>query len=103
MARNKNYKNTKPKTEEEVTIEGQVEGPFDESEVISEPVLGVVSGCSKLNVRKEPKAGSDIVCELEAKTEVMISETESTKDFYRVFTKDGVQGYCMKQYITIIE
>ena len=33
---------------------------------------------------------------------VKIYEDKSTDEWYRVNTKDGVYGYCMKKYISIL-
>jgi uncharacterized protein YgiM (DUF1202 family) len=63
---------------------------------------GVVSNCLKLNVRCEASVDSDVVCEITASTELMIDETNSTKDFYKVYTAAGAEGFCMKKFITIV-
>lgn len=68
---------------------------------IKEIKTGIVVGCDKLNVREKPKADADVVCIVEKNSEVMIDEYESTKDFYRVFTASGIEGFCMKQYISV--
>lgn len=63
--------------------------------------VGIVTGCSKLNVREEPKTDSAIISEISCQAEVMIEETESTEDFYKVCTSFGVEGFCMKKYIVV--
>ena len=63
--------------------------------------IGFVTNCKKLNVRKEPKTDSDIVCEIDYQTELMIDENESTEEFYKVFTAAGIEGFCMKKFIEI--
>ena len=65
------------------------------------PVIGVVTGCNKLNVRKMPKPDAAVVSELVASSEVMIDEDKSTVEFYKVCTASGVEGFCMKKFITI--
>lgn len=69
----------------------------------SEPIEGFVSGCNRLNVRKEPKAGSLVVCTIEKDADVIIDLDESTDTFYKVCTEAGAEGYCMKDYITITQ
>lgn len=64
-------------------------------------LLGNVAGCAKLNVRQKPVADGAIIGTLPVSAEVMIDETESTEDFYKVCTASGMEGYCMKEYITI--
>ena len=62
---------------------------------------GVVSGCDKLNIRKEAIKDSTIVTIINKNAEVVIDPTKSTNDFYKVTTTSGVEGYCMKTYITV--
>ena len=74
-----------------------------EPPVISEvkEVIGVVANCAKLNVREKATTNADIVCELTAGSEVMIDESKSTNDFYKICTASGVEGFCMKKFITV--
>ena len=60
---------------------------------------GFVYGCSKLNVRSEPKVDASIVCEIEQKSEVEIDLANSTDDFYKVCLASGIEGFCVKTYI----
>lgn len=69
-------------------------------EIIEEVKIGVVN-CNKLNVREEPSLDSTIVCEVKSQMELMIDEGESTDDFYKVFTSSGIEGFCMKKFITV--
>ncbi len=64
-------------------------------------MLGLVEGCKRLNVRKEPQVDAQIVCEIDNQTEVMIDEAESTDDFYKVYTETGIEGFCMKKFIVV--
>lgn len=66
-----------------------------------ETVTGVVSGCERLNLRKEASKDSDILSVLNKGTELVVSSEESTDEFYKVVTEAGVEGYCMKKFITI--
>lgn len=82
-------------TTEESTVE---ETPKKESKV------GTVYNCAKVNLRKSPYKDSDgknIITELIAGTAVVIDEVDSTPNFYRVTTEDGLEGYCMKQFIRL--
>ena len=90
------------------TVATSIEEPgniIDEIEESIEPSIieGFVSGCGKLNVRKEPKAGSLVVCVIEKDAKVIINEDESTESFYKVYTEAGVEGYCVKDYLTITQ
>lgn len=66
-----------------------------------EPVYGVVSECAKLNIRKEPNKDAAIVTVLDIATEVLVDESKSTEDFYKIVTGAGVEGYCMKKFIVL--
>lgn len=72
---------------------------------ISEPEvefkLGKIANCKKVNVRAEANKDSKVLRVLEAGAEVMIDETNSTDEFYNVYTECGIEGFCMKQFITI--
>lgn len=64
-------------------------------------LTGIVSGCVKLNLRKEASKDSDVLLVLNEDTELVVDPAESTEDFYKVCTSSGVEGYCMKKFITI--
>ena len=86
-----------PETESEVKME-----PETTTEAVPEiPKIGTVSGCTKLNVRRKPVAGSDVISIIDAGTEVEIDETKSTADWYKVITNVNVEGYCMRKFITV--
>lgn len=70
-------------------------------EVASEPKLGIVTDCILLNVREEPKSDANIICTIEALTEVEIDENNSTEEFYKIYTKAGIEGFCMKKFIVV--
>ena len=100
----------------EENIEENIEEPIEGQTVISEvePIIpesvvepeiqkfGQVSGCKKLNVRTLPSRDAEIVSELVEGSEVMIDEKESTALFYKICTEHGIDGYCMKDYITVL-
>lgn len=63
---------------------------------------GIVIDCSRLNVRKQPDLNAEVLCTINKNSEVMINLAESTtEEFYKVYTSTGVEGYCMKKYISI--
>lgn len=63
--------------------------------------LGKVVDCVKLNVREEPSTTADVVFEIPVGSTVIIDETCSTDEFYKICTEHGVEGYCMKKFIEI--
>ena len=71
-------------------------------ETVSKPVIGVVSNCDRLNVREKPFKGSDVLTILGGGCDVIINEHLSTETFYHVQTRHGIQGFCQKDYISIL-
>lgn len=67
-----------------------------------EPIIGVVTDCIKLNVRARPNQTAMILGVITAATELIIIEEESTRDFYKICTSAGLEGYCMKKFISIM-
>lgn len=65
------------------------------------PTVGFVDGCERLRVRKESNVDSEELCIINKSSEVVIDLENSTEDFYKVKTSEGVEGYCMKKFITI--
>ena len=102
------YSNHQKKTEE--IQNGIVETPVVEETVVEEvveaiefkPKHGVVVDCTKLNVRVEPNAKADVVCVVDASTDLEIDEEASTEEFYKVCTATGAEGFCMKKFIKIL-
>lgn len=83
----------------EETVEETVEEVVEE--VVKEPVIGTVTNCTKLNVRKSPKNDAPVLCMIAVSDKVVVDEEKSVGKFYKVCTPAGVEGYCMKDYITI--
>ncbi|MEG1523841.1 MAG: SH3 domain-containing protein [Clostridia bacterium] len=65
--------------------------------------IGKVVDCERLNVREQPFADAEIICEIAEATEIMIEENDSTGEFYKICTSSGIEGFCMKRYISILE
>ena len=100
MSRNRHSKSHAQPVPLEQTIPEVHEEPVTASEQ-KEPVLGIVHQCLTLNVREEPDKDSGVVCSIQCLTEVMVDEEESTQDFYKICTASGIEGYCMKKYISV--
>lgn len=80
------------------TVETVVEETVAPEPEVKPVVTGLVTNCSKLNIRKKPNAKAEIIKVVNAKTQVVIDEEASTKDWYKV-TVSGVNGFCMKSFI----
>lgn len=71
------------------------------SEATPTEVIGMVTGCRQLNIRKEPRLDADVLCYVPVNSELAINTAESTDEWLRVFTATGVEGYCMSKYVFI--
>lgn len=70
-------------------------------EVKSEPnIIGTVIDCWMLNVREEPRSDANILGTVNQLSQVMIDIGKSTESYYKVCTASGVEGFCLKNYIT---
>lgn len=74
------------------------------NELVVEPekpktIMGVVSNCKKLNLRKKPNKSADVLRELTEGTTLEIITT--SEEWCKVCTPDGVKGFCMKAYIVV--
>ena len=108
--REKNFNNEKPDKGLRATasiIEEAAAEPVDqpvEEAPKKETKVGIVANCEKLNLRRSPLKDSDganIIIELLPGVAVVIDEDESTPNFYKVITEDGLEGYCMRQFIEV--
>ena len=88
----------------EIVAEGVQSVEVEQESKIEEPkpITGVVTDCLKLNVRERPYPTAAILGVITASTELMINEEESTADFYKICTSAGLEGYCMKKFVTIM-
>lgn len=64
------------------------------------PVKGKVVGCERLRVRKLPDKNAEVLGMIEADAKVQIDPSKSTTNWYAVYTAAGLEGYCMKKYIS---
>lgn len=81
----------------------QAQEIVEESQNVEEAVetVGFVDNCEHLRVRKESNVDSEELCIISKLSEVVIDLDNSTDYFYKVTTSEGVEGYCMKKFITI--
>ena len=87
------------KTEE--TTEPEVIVPSIENNVENNEVIGKISGFEKLYVRKEASKDSEPVGIVTDKDDLSIDVAHSTDDFYKVITSNGLEGYCVKEFVKI--
>lgn len=70
-------------------------------EAVIPVATGKVTDCDKLNVRRAPSLNATVVCQIARNADVTIDEDKSNAEWYSVCTEAGVNGFCMKKYITI--
>ena len=68
---------------------------------ITTNIVGRVSGCYKLNIRKSPSKTAEVVAIVPDGSELTIAPSSIDKPWFRVTTADGVKGFCMCDYIII--
>ena len=72
-----------------------------EDKVEKKPLHGITTKTFLLNVRKEPNIDSEIIYRLDYSSLVMIDEENSTDEWYKIRTLNNIEGYCMKEYVTL--
>lgn len=87
----------------ETTVVTQVEETEENDE--EDPFPGLLSGsitdCDKLYVRSEASKGSEPVGVVTTEDSLVIDESKSTEEFYKVSTSNGLDGYCVKKFVKI--
>lgn len=96
---NETEETTKEVTEE--VTEPEVIVPSIENNVENNEVIGKISGFEKLYVRKEASKDSEPVGIVTDKDDLSIDVSHSTDDFYKVITSNGLEGYCVKEFVKI--
>ena len=91
---------TEEVVEEHIT-EPEVIAPNIEDGVENNEVIGKISGFEKLYVRKESNKDSEPVGIVTDKDDLSIDLSHSTDTFYKVITSNGLEGYCVKEFVKI--
>ena len=104
----KNYNQMSKKNYNKTETVEQVENPIEETPIETEPIepakpepIEGTVGCEKLNVRSDATVDSEPVGVIARDSKVFIYEDESTEEFYKVCTATGLEGYCMKKFISV--
>jgi hypothetical protein len=101
--RNYSKISTKPEVEQTPVTEPET---VEESIAPTEPeeikeIIGVVTGCGKLNVRQSPSVSADVLCEVSLKTELVIDLDRSNDGWFSVCTPAGIEGFCMRKFVEV--
>lgn len=65
-------------------------------------VVGVVN-CARLNIRRRPRVADNVVTIVAANSKLEINTDKSNKEWFKVRTESGIEGFCMKKFVTVIE
>ena len=85
----------------EEVVEAAVEEVAEEPVAAPAPLVGVVAGCERLNIRVKPDITASKVSEVKVGTVLMIETAESTDEWYKIYTEAGVEGFCMKKFVEL--
>ena len=66
-------------------------------------LIGVVTNCDALSILDTPQLEGEVVAVIPAATEVGVYPDDSTDIFYNVCTAIGLEGFCDKRYIEIVQ
>ena len=104
----KNYNQMSKKNYDKTESVEQIENPIEETSIETEPIepakpepIEGVVGCEKLYVRSDATVDSEPVGVINRDSKVFVYEDESTEEFYKVCTATGLEGYCMKKFISV--
>ncbi len=64
-------------------------------------ITGIVSKCTRLNVRSEPSLKAMVLAVINRSDEVGIDTDFSDPEWYKVRTVNGTDGFCMKKFIKV--
>lgn len=78
-----------------------VEKLLDKPIQISQPTIGTVINCKKLNLRMKPSKAASIIYEMPADSKLTIDLNKSVNGWLHVHTESGLEGFCMKEFVSI--
>lgn len=78
------------------------EQPTSTPEKNTNILYGIVTNCKQLNVRREAQKRTDnVLCIISAGDVLEIDKDRSTNAWFYVTTADGIDGYCMKEFVAV--
>ena len=82
--------------EENIKPEIIIEDGIENNEII-----GKIINFDKLYVRKDANKDSEPVGIVSKEDDLSIDKVHSTDEFYKVVTSNGLEGYCLKEFVKI--
>ena len=81
---------------------GVIEDPSPQAEPIPfKPVFTAIVTANKLNIRKAPSKGAEVLTIVDKNTEVEIDLDYESSEWFKVVTAAGAEGYCMREFVEI--
>ena len=62
---------------------------------------GVIANCQRLNLRVRPEPQAKVLTVLDAFTPVTVDVGKSTEEYWKIHTAKGVEGFCVKEFVTL--
>lgn len=87
--------------DEAIGIANKIEAMLPEQPQISQPIIGIVVNCKKLNLRTKPSKAANIIYEMPADSKLTINLDRSINGWFSVCTESGLEGFCMKEFVFI--
>lgn len=96
MKHNKNFLNQRTQAENDAAVETNT---AVEIEPENDIVIGIVTKCSRLNIRAQPSTDAEILCVVNAGSELTINKSQSNSEWYSVRAESGIEGFCMNAFV----
>lgn len=77
--------------------------PLEAAKESADLITGIVTDCLRLNIREKPNKISKAICVVDAFSELLIGQKESTDEWFKVYTEAGDEGFCMKEFVAITD
>lgn len=98
---NKNFDRKEQKLN--VVVDENIIDNKDNTHMEPTTYIGQVVNYTKLNLRQGPDINTEVLSVLNREEEVKVDKEHSTDEFYKVTNSNGIEGYCMKQYINVLD
>lgn len=85
----------------ETITNGDEETVVEESEAITNTVIGMVKDCTKLNIREADDSKAEVICVVSNGAKLTVDLAKSNPDWLYVETPAGKSGFCMAKYVSL--
>lgn len=96
-----NTEETNESVEENAETKEEHETSDSNDNIENNEIIGKINGYDKLYVRKEASVDSEPVGIVTKDDDLSIDAIHSTDDFYKVYTSNGLEGYCVKKFVKV--